>query len=472
MICGAVYRCELSGDDSSGGMTAGTLRAQYDLRVFEPGATVRLPLRDEGATFLAGSALLDGRAIEPRRDADVSSLAFDVAEPGQYRLELSLRPTMNNVGVSAGFDLSIPRVPSARLELCVPDSAPAVEVPSARGGVQLSAGSRQLQAELGPAERLTVRWPEAASSGGGMEVDQLEWLKVQPGSVQAAVKFRFHSVEGRIQQVRLAVDPRLRLLPPSGDAQPTAHIDAESGNVRQITFRWPRPLADDAVLEATFLLGGASGVGNVPLPKIELLDFQPVKKLAAFSVDPTLDHDQRIDESLEAVPLPDFLRAWGKANSAPLAAFRLPEGQGGWTLSTRPRQTRGKVDQSLSLSFDRDSADVRFEASLSVASGYVFQHRLTAPKELKIESLSVIEDDIERVHAGRGMKDGTLTIFLVGPATGTQKLILRGWLPVEEGRAWPLPTIRVQRREMSSATIRLFRQPDVLLEIKGKEGSN
>ncbi len=473
MILGATYRGDLTREGAAGRMAAGNLRAQYDLRVFEPGVLVRLPLRAEGAAFLSGSSLLDGRPIEPHGESDAAVLVVEIAEPGQYRLELSLRPTMHNDGVSGGFDLPIPRVPAARLELTLPDGAPPVEVPSARGGVLLGEGSRLLKAELGPADRLSVRWQEDLAPGGAgpaVEVEQLVWLKVQPGSVLIEVKFKFHSVEGRIQQVRLAVDPRLRLLPLAGEDPPVAQVGAESGNVRPITFRWSRPISDEATLEATLLLGGASGVGNVPLPKIELLDFQPVRNWAAFSVDPSLDHDQQLDEPLEPVAVADFLQAWGEADSTPQAAFRLAEGQAGWTLSTRPHQPRGTVDQNLTLSFDEDRVGVLFDASLSVASGYVFQHRLTAPKELEVESVSVLEDDIERVQRWSRDDEGTITIFLGGPASGTQKLALRGWLPIGTGRQWPLPAMRVGRCELRSATIRLFRRPAVLLEVQGEEG--
>jgi len=90
--------------------------------------------------------------------------------------------------------------------------------------------------------------------------------------VVIATKFKLHVVEGPLQQVQLAVDPRLRLLPLPGDDPPTVQIGPESSQSRLVAFHWSRPVSDQAVLEATFVLGGATGVGNFHLPRIELLD--------------------------------------------------------------------------------------------------------------------------------------------------------------------------------------------------------
>ena len=109
-------------------MTLSDLRARYDLRVFQPGAVVRLPLRAEGADLPPGGALLDGQAIEPRWAPD-TTLTLEVPEPGRHQLELSLRPTLRSSETTGGFDMTIPRVPTARLVLSLPADAPPVEVP-------------------------------------------------------------------------------------------------------------------------------------------------------------------------------------------------------------------------------------------------------------------------------------------------------------------------------------------------------
>ena len=288
--------------------------------------------------------------------------------------------------------------------MTLPDDAPSVEVPAARGAVRVEKDPPRLSADLGPADRLTVRWHEGAASGTvgpAVDVEQLVWLKVQPGSVVIAAKFKLRVVEGQIQQMQLAADPRLRLLPLPGDDPPTVQIGPESGQSRLIAFRWPRPVSDQATLDATFLLSGATGVGNFHLPRIELLDARPIKRWMAVSVNPALDREEPREPRLEAVAISDFLKAWGAADAKPHAAYRLPAGEIDWTISTRPNEPRSTADQTLTLSCHEDYVDVAFEAQVSTTSGYLFQHRLTAPADLKIEDISLLEKDVERADAGR-----------------------------------------------------------------------
>ena len=151
----------------------------------------------------------------------------------------------------------------------------------------------------------------------------------------------------------------------------------------------------------------------------------------------------------------------------PQVAYRLPAGEVDWTISTRPHEPRTTADQTLTLSFDEDRVDVLFEAQVSTASGYLFQHRLTVPEGCKIEEISLLDGDVERASRWSQDADGTVTVFLGGPVSGQQKLVLRGWLPVRLGKSWPLPQVRIERCQLHSSTIRLFRRPTVLLRIHG-----
>jgi hypothetical protein len=465
LIVGAVYRGDLTKEGAAGQLAVGGLRVQYDLRVFERATRVRIPLRTEGANLLPGSVLLDGRAIELEWEPDAGAFAFEAAEPGDYRLGLSLRPAVRGVAGWGGFDMAIPRVAGSRLELALPTDAPALEVPGACGGVSLEKGPPRLLAELGPTDRLAVRWQEPAAGATRLAVnaEQLTWLKLQPGSVVVNARFRFHVTAGELRQVQLAVDPRLRLLPMQGDAPPTVQIAAESGQTRVLTVRWPRPLSDDVVLDAAFLFNGASAVGNIPLPRIELVDTRPARRWMAVSIDTALDCEEQDGDRLDPLPVADFLKAWGQSESRPRAAFRLPRGETAWTLSIRPHEPRTTANQTLSLSFDEDRLDVLFDARLSVTSGYVFQHQVAAPKDFKIERVSLLIDRVDHVQRWSQDKDGAITVFLDGPASGAERLSIRGRMPIPMGEKCELPLFAVQKCRIQMATIQLFERPGVSL---------
>jgi hypothetical protein len=495
LILRAVYRGVLAREAGSGRLGVDTLRTQYDLQVFGSAAKVRIPFRAEGTSLVPSGATLDGRPIDFDWDPDAAALTVEVAAAGQYRLELLLRPKerwdrSNLYGMPGvdpkligpfrqlgpvpvfppgGFDVAIPPVAQSRLELTLPDGAPPVDVPSACGAVRVEKDPLRLVADLGPTDRLTVRWREGTilgTVGHAVDVEQLTWLKVQPGSLVVDTKFNLHVVEGQIQQVQLAVDRRLRLLPLPGDDPPTVQVGHALDQSRVITFHWPRPISDQVTLQATFLLGGATGVGNFRLPRIEMLDARTSKRWMAVSVDPTLDREEK-RQRLEAVSIADFSKAWGPSDAKALAAYSLPGGEFDWTISTRPNEPRTAGDQTLTVSYGEDRVDMLFEAQVSTTSGYLFQHRLTAPEGWKIEEVSLLDGRVERASRWAQDADGTVTVFLNGPVSGQQKLRLRGWLPIQAGKSWPLPQVRLQRCQLRAAITRLFRWPTVSLTIHG-----
>ena len=424
LILNATYRGELSREPVSDRLTINVLRARYKIRVSELAARVRIPLRADGVNLMPGGVLLDGQPVESEWEPNAAALAFKVDEPGDYRVEILLRPTIRCNAGTSGFEVGVPRVATAGLELTIPSDAPPIEIPSALGEVRLEKSSPQLTADLGPTNRLTVRWQEATAAGmarSNVEVEQLLWLNVQPGAVSIAARLKLRAAEGQFQQVRLAVDPSLRLLPLSGDNQPatnqpTVYSKIESNQTRIITFRWPRPISDQVTLDVSFLLSGVSAVGNIRLPHFELLDISSTKRWLGVSVASTLDYDEQIDGKIgqepsthETATVSDFLKLWGTTSSSPTAVYRLPDGEIQWTLATRPRKPRIEADQTLHLNFDEDRIDVFFDAHLSVASGNVFQYRIAAPKGLIVEHISVLEGDadcVERWCAGRQRCDG------------------------------------------------------------------
>ena len=75
------------------------------------------------------------------------------------------------------------------------------------------------------------------------------------------------------------------------------------------------------------------------------MDARTAKRWMAISVDPALEREEPPKESLEAVAVSDFLKAWGAAEGKPQAAYRLPAGETDWTVSTRPHEPRSTADQ-------------------------------------------------------------------------------------------------------------------------------
>lgn len=473
LIAGATYRGSLAKAPTSDGLVVEELRASFDLKVFGGPGRVEIPLRREGVNLLPDGSLLDGRPIQPEWKPGGEGLTVDVSQPGRCRLELALRPTVAAAGTTSGFELTIPRLATSRLELALPPDAPAVEVPSAMGSIRRTVEPSQLVAELGPTDRLTVRWPGRNGSGAGaaaVDVEQLFWLSVRPGSVVVDAKLQFKVIEGHMQVIELAADPRLRLLPAHGADSPSVQIRTVPGQSQIVVLRWPQPVADTASVETSFLWTGSSGVGSIRLPQLQVRGARPTRRWLAVSVDPALEHELPSSGRFEALAVPDFLAAWGAAESAPLFAYRLGLDEDAWSMSTRPPETRTEVDQTLSLTFDRAEAEVHLDARLTTTAGYVFQHRVRAPAGLRVEEVSVTEEGAQRAARWAQNDDGLITVFLSGRVEGPHELALRGRLAAPTRGKMPLPTLQIEHARRGSSKVLLYRRPSVRVAVNRTNG--
>lgn len=447
VLSSAVYRGISSWRTAPEQFAMEELRASYDLQVFSRQVRVRIPVGRTGVEILPDGVVLEGRSIQPVWPDAEGNMAFDVAEPGRYRLELALRPVARSAGGKSLVEWKIPRLATSRLEMTIPSDAPDVEFPSAMGAIVPERDPSRVVVALGPADRLQVAWPEAAARGAercAVDVEQLLWMKLRPDSVVLDTLLSFRVLEGRIRVVQLAVDPRLRYFPSANDRSPVARATIEPGQPQVLRMELSQPAGDKVVVPATFQLQESSGVGNYRLPLVDVLNARTTKRWLGLSVDPSLEYSQSRGQQLPPIALPSFVAAWGGVKSPPLAAWDLSSPRPDWNVATRPTAARIAAQQVLTVSLAARSARVLLDANLVVSGDAVFQHRIAAPRELEIERISAREGGSERVARWARADDGAVIVFLNGPTRGEQQLTLRGRLPAPEQGKLPLPVVRLE----------------------------
>ena len=98
MIASAVYCAAMVEDPAQARHVVDRLTAEFEIHVFNaagaPGTPgrVRIPLRREEVSLEPGQTQLDDRPVQPDWEADGNALLLEIAEPGEYRLQLTLRP--------------------------------------------------------------------------------------------------------------------------------------------------------------------------------------------------------------------------------------------------------------------------------------------------------------------------------------------------------------------------------------------
>ncbi|MBN2577593.1 MAG: hypothetical protein JXB10_01195 [Pirellulales bacterium] len=432
-LSGAEYEGTWIRESASGRVTLKSFGAEYTLRVFAGPARVRLPFRRDQVSPAPDGVTLDGQPALLRWEADGSAGVLEVRDPGKYRLRCALQPAVRSALGTYTAEVRVPPIASARWRLNFPAGTTGVEVPEALGRIEQGDRPSRLTAALGPVETLVVRWPESGRPETAAEVEEFLWLKVQPGAVVADARWKLRPGSRPVRRLSLRVESswRLRRGP---DAQAPAVQSAVLPDGRQeMTLEWPRPLTEEATVDLSFLRSGASGAGALRIPEIRLEKIRPVRRWLAVTLDRRLEYETGKGSGClapEGIPGDEFLKAWGAADTPPTLAYRLPAEEPEWILFLRPRPAEVRWEPTLNLLVGREAAEVIFDAEIITDAGYVFQHRIAAPPEWHVEGVSLRQEGSPRLRRWTRLPDGTLTLFLQGPADGKQQLQLRGILPL------------------------------------------
>ena len=479
VITRAIYRGDLKRIAQSarppgrtpGPMRVSRLQAVFDLHVLTRNAKVRIPIERTDAEWLVDEARLDGRAIAWHWEAKESALVIEIEEPGRYRFELPVQPALHVDEEMVGFELAIPAVADSRLELTLRADAPPITFPTARGAITPGARQGLVVAELGATDRLAARWPRGTDDAteAQTEVEELLWMHIGPGRVMLNAKFKVQVLEGQVSELRLLADARLRLLP-FGEDSPVESYRIVPGDPQTILLELGGS-PQEVTIDARLLLTGTSGIGSLRLPRLEMQATHTSRRLLAVSIDPALQYDEDAEQQLESLAVSDFVAAWGAVEVEPSFAHQLPVANPTWSVATQPLQTDTIVEQTLVLNLRREEAEVLFDADITIEVGYEFQHHLSAPKDLMVESISVRgEDGVERAARWSRDREGAITIFLTGPVVGPSHLQLRGTLPTGPTGRFPLPRVDVERSEIEENQIHVYRQPTVLVRVENATG--
>jgi len=469
----ARYQLVVNREAAADALSPGDVLAQFEVHVLRPEKPVRLPLMGVRPGPVARQ---DGRVVDFELEMDEDGLLCRFAQAGVYQLEFLLRPARGELGFG-GLEIGIPRIARSTLEVQLPTDPPTLDVPGAMGAITAASEGRKVKAELGAIDHLTVTWNNARAVRGAptTDVDAWMWMQIQPGSVILHAHLDVKPARSApLRELRLSVDPRLRPLP-LGDAPGViTSVQPLPMDPRTIRVELARAISEPTTLKFSFLVTGSSGVGQLQLPQIVPEGGTFSQRVLAVSVDPELQFEVAKVEGETAVAIPEFLAHWGEAPAVPQQATRLSADQA-WTISTRPREPRSAAKQTLSVSADETQATIRFETQLTPPEdrvsldGFVCRHRLRVPLDVNVESVSLMQDGIERV--GRFTRDetGEVTVLLAGPVVGKQQLTLNGWLPIKPPGRVPLPRMELLSADRRETTVLIYRQPAVHVTVENPQ---
>ena len=373
--------------------------------------------------------------------------------------------------------MSIPPLPDASLLVTSVGDPVAVEVSGARGAAGSvmpglpppTAIGQELRADIGPSDRIGLRWPDEKglpASLPNLDVEELIWVKLQPGSPVIDARFKFRVIDGKVRRVRVLADPRLRLLPSWNTASAVTALHTLPGDPETIELELSASAGEQVVVDLTFLVSGTSGIGNFRLPRLEAAGARLTARLLAVTLDPALLGEEQLGDEVRQLTPADFVAAWGESTLKPQLVYSIPRGEAAWSLGTRPREARSTIDQAATISLGTGTASVELSGTINTTAGHQFQLRLIGPPALEVDHVTLLDDGVERVARWAKGDAGTITAFLTGPVSGRQQFTLRGRVRIPTAGKYDFPTFQWPGVEVKKNQLQVFRQPQTLVEIE------
>jgi hypothetical protein len=464
----AEFDVTIAYDPRRGHYAPSEIRGVWNLFATAAGGEATIAFPDFAAASTA--VLLDGRLADAARTADGMRWRLTVEKAGPHRVEVIVRPSAETPFTLGGFTWSIGRVLDAQLRLTLPPDLNGLVVAGALEPIHYANDRRTATVRLGADSQLSVAWREGPAAPGAVEFAQYEWWKVRPGTVTVDLQLRVQSKFASGREIVLVADPRLQWIPRRGTDEAvevvSTPIVVEQATVGQrLRLTLPKSLQPNEVIEASFILNGATGIGRLRLPELRL-EPAAVRRVFAVSIDPALDHTASGTRGLTALAAREFEKLWGATAASPQAAYDQHDANGDWSLTTRPKPARLTADENQTLFCGRRRIDVAYEAAVSVTGDAVTRHEVAVPNELEVESISVLDAEQEEQVLRWARDDaGVICVFLRSAVRGSHQLSLRGRLNVPKPGEAAFPFVSL-RSATGTRNLRVVRLPDAVVKLR------
>ncbi len=424
----ATYEGVLSPSPAGDDLDVTVFKAVIELETHHPDQQVILPIGSKVFYLLSDAAKLDGQPVDLDWTPEEIGVGLKVKDAGLHTLEFTFDQSVIRDGRESGVELSIPRIARSRLKLRFPADAENIQIRSAQGPVTTE--GQTMTAQLGPTDRLIVKWPVAEVPL--IEMEERYWLAIGSRSVSLDGRFRISVPAGRqLQDLEFQIDPRLEMQIAS-DQPVSVSETSTNASFKTVSCRLVNVLSDgDVEFRTTFALPGASSIGALRIPWVISNAESHLVRHMAVSVSSSLAI-QPPDPQIPRIASDAFLQAWGEdgeARQAPAFILSLPAQAPDWSLHAQPKAAQTSGLDHARISLREYGADIKYACNLTTATGFHCVHRLTIPPQLIVDDVYVAQDGSRSAIRWSRPKDDTIVIFAREKLTGDYALSVNGTLP-------------------------------------------
>tara|TARA_Y100001933_G_scaffold55150_2_gene54641 strand:- start:45306 stop:52541 length:7236 start_codon:yes stop_codon:yes gene_type:complete len=478
LLLDARYQIDFAWTPDHSQITADLCIAKMQIEVLGHQAMIHLPLGQMLTAETKPLIKVDGKETDTVPHMTGTGISLQLEEPGIYLIEIPVPLKIEKVGGMRQVNCPIPSLVTSQVEIKYPADAAPPDVMSAKGVVEADRVRSRLQAQLGDASRLIVRWQEDESVGesGLADVDQLLWLNVQPGAVVVDARFKFDVEDRRIQRVQLVADPQLRLLSPTrafanGEPIELKHLRTLSQDPQKIDLQWDSGVSGAMELRVSFLWTGVSGVGNIRIPELEVQGARYTRRWVAITVDPALVVERESisqDDKLKPLSEATVGEIWDLSQQSDGFFYEQTGLDIDWSLPTRLQKSETIGFAKVAIGVSDARSEVFAEYELETTDGNRCQYEIEIPSAFVPEKVEMRSDDVDQLMRWSVRKQAgvdRLTLFLAEPVRGGLKIILRGHLKHSPERL-SVPHFSLRDVRMRGGQVALYRKSTVQLALE------
>ncbi len=290
--------------------------------------------------------------------------------------------------------------------------------------------------------------------------------------VRIDARLRIKPREGRIQGLNLLFDRGLEPIAiPEGAISSTQQMP---GNETLQILHFPQPLSADTPIDVSYAYDlpmhkeenvTDTKVQRVTLPHIDVEGSAELKEYWAASIDSAFDAADTHLPNFDIVPPSQFASLWGGDETKPQFAWTSRAGESAGEIIAKFRETKISARYALALIADSAQINLRLAATLAVEGAPIFHCRLSIPKTIQIDDVTV-SDQNGTIASRWSRTDGDhVSVMLAAPAVGDIKVLIGGQLPSTMNSDFSIPDISVDGGVSEDFRVVVFRRADVLVQL-------
>ena len=488
------------------------LRARFRVQLLRSAlgpVTVALPLADVSLPD-ADSCLVNGRShpigalpngkgysIElVRRDEAPEKDIADQAEEARaedgvttFDVELRLRKPRPT---GSGIELTIPEVAKSRFSVALPAEVAYLEILGARGATDYGTDHRTAESELGSTSHFQVRWAQSLPvlMPRFASVSLLQHLELRPSSRELRFHLKANVDEGDLEAMEfdLPTDAVVRSIHSRADDLLRSDVIITKEGQRRLRLIFDRAHRSPVIVDGTLLLLQADSLIQTPLPRFGLAPSTSIEWRydrnwwgVSAPADFRLETSNLDPENVDTISPEAYFQAWSESvdprhldAAVPRqtqATFALREGTTP-TFQLIPHHSRRRALQWRQIgAIGKRRLEWTLIGEIETTSSPTFQTVLLVDRRLRIEKISVVENDAERlIRPSEYRADPSrVVLFLRDKPQAKQTITLRGSMPLRSGVPIALPFVRPEDCEVTGGRLLLTRDPEVDVIVLSRE---